>query len=290
MEKKTFTLGLVQMSMSENADKNLKKAIDMTRQAVAKSAQVVVLPELFMGPYFCQRKNDRSAFDRAEPIPGPTTKILGELARELKIVLVGGSVFEKAKEKYFNTASIFGPDGKMLGTYRKSHIPHDKNFYEKNYFSPGNTGIRVFETPFGKIAPGVCYDQWSPEFARIAALRGAELIVYPTAISNVDGIPRVDKDIPEDWEQHWRGVQVGHAGANNVYVAAVNRVGREGKSVFWGGSFVVNPGGIVIAQGGDREEIVYAKYKPSYVHKMQKAWGFFPNRRPDLYGDLTKKQ
>jgi predicted amidohydrolase len=281
------TLGLVQMSMSADPAANLKKAAEKIAEAAGKGANIVVLPELFLLPYFCQHKGDTSAFTRAEPIPGPTTATLAEIAQKQRIVLIGGSIFEKADGRYFNTSPLFGPDGKLLGTYRKTHIPHDPDFYEQEYFAPGDTGVRVFATPFGNVAPLICYDQWFPEAARLATLKGAELIVYPTAIAEAENVPPVDPAIPEDWSAMWRAVQVGHAAANNVYVAAVNRVGTEGKMHFWGGSFVANPGGLVIAEAGDQEGTLLVTLDLGYVAKMQKSWRFLDGRKPSLYGDLS---
>lgn len=282
-------VALIQMGMVSDQKKNLEKAMKMIGEAVKKGANIVCLPELFLELYFCQKEHDESAFTRAEPIPGPTTQVLSETAKKHKIVLVGGSIFEKASGKYYNTAPVFGPDGKLMGTYRKTHIPHDPDFFEQNYFSPGDTGIKVFETPFGKICVLICYDQWFPEMARMATLHGAELIVYPTAIGTGSDIPPVDPNIPEDWEGMWRAAQVGHAAVNNVYVAALNRIGREGKMHFWGGSFIANPGGMILAKADDSGQILIADCDFSYVKKMQESWRFLQERRPELYGDITKR-
>lgn len=281
-------VALIQMGMVSDHKKNLGKALEMIGEAAKKGANIVCLPELFSGLYFCQKEHDDGAFNEAETIPGPTTQVLSEVAKKNGIVLVGGSIFEKASEKFYNTAMVFGPDGKLLGTYRKTHIPHDPDFFEQNYFSAGDTGIKVFETPFGKICVLICYDQWFPEAARIATLHGAELIVYPTAIGTGDDISPVDPNIPEDWEEMWRSAQVGHAAVNNVYVAALNRVGTEGKMHFWGGSFIANPGGKILAKADDSEQILIADCDFSYVKKMQDSWRFLKERRPDMYGDITK--
>lgn len=286
MQKSAITLGLIQMAMAEHREENLAKASTMVADAARKGANVVVLPELFAGPYFCQYPKENAAFDRAEALPGPTTDALGALAANHKIVLIGGSIFENAHGRYYNTSCVFGPDGKLLGTYRKTHIPHDPGFHEQDYFTPGDTGIRVFDTPFGKICPMICYDQWFPEAARIATLMGAELIVYPTAIGRPDSIDPVSRAIPEDWEAHWRAAQVGHAAANCVFVAAVNRVGKEGGTQFFGGSFVANPGGLVIAQAGNEECVLTAECDLGYVRSMQEAWRFLMERRPDTYKEL----
>jgi predicted amidohydrolase len=208
-------------------------------------------------------------------------------AREHRVVLVGGSVFEKAPDgRFFNTSAVFNPDGALVGTYRKTHIPEDILYHEQHYFAPGDTGVRVFDTAHGRIAPLICYDQWYPEAARLAALAGAELVVYPTAIGVID--EAVEANITGDWEQMWRAAQVGHAAANNVFVAAVNRVGREGAITFWGGSFVAGPAAEVLAKGGAGEEVVFATCDLARVRPLQEAWRFLANRRPAAYAKLTE--
>ncbi len=288
MNRRIVTLGLIQMSMADDAGKNLEKAELMIRDAAEKGANVVVLPELFLGPYFCRIRHDETAFARAEAIPGPTTAKLSALAKELKIVLVGGSIYEQTKDKRYNTACVFNPDGSLVGTYRKTHIPHDPGFWEQDYFAAGDTGFRVHDTAFGKIAVMICYDQWFPEAARLAAMAGAEILIYPTAIGNPDLPNVVPNGMPEDWEPMWRAAQVGHSASNNVFVATVNRVGTEHETAFFGGSFVADPSATVIAQGGHREEILLAKCDLDLVKEMQECWRFFLERRPDAYGGLTK--
>lgn len=281
------TVGLVQMRCTDDRTANLKRALAGVADAAGRGAQLVVLPELFLGPYFCQRKDDASAFATAEPVPGPTTAALAEAARRHGIVLVGGSVYERtADDRYFNTASVFGPDGQALGHYRKTHIPEDILYHEQHYFAPGDTGVRVFDTPFGKVAPLICYDQWYPEAARMATLQGAEIVVYPTAIGVID--EAVEENITGDWEGMWRAAQVGHAAVNNVFVAAVNRVGREGAITFWGGSFLAGPDGAVIAKAGAGEELVLATCDLARVPALQRAWRFLENRRPNVYGPLAR--
>jgi N-carbamoylputrescine amidase len=283
---RTVKVALVQMRCDGTPADNLERALRGVARSARRGAGLVVLPELFLGPYFCQRSDDQSAFDRAEPIPGPTTQRLGESARDNRVVLVGGSIFEKAPDgRYFNTTPVFGPDGALAGIYRKTHIPEDILYHEQHYFAPGDTGVRVFATPAGQVAPLICYDQWYPEAARLATLAGAELLVYPTAIGNID--ETVEENITGDWEQMWRNAQVGHAAANNVFVAAVNRVGREGHITFWGGSFVCGPNGALLARGGVAEEIVLADCRLDRVAALQEAWRFRLNRRPGVYGGLT---
>lgn len=281
------TLGLIQMSMTDSKEANVKKATMMIEEAASEGAKIVVLPELFATLYFCQTPKDASFFNLAESIPGPTSTALADLAKKLKIVLIGGSIYEIANGKRYNTACIFGPDGETIGTYRKSHIPHDPGFYEQDYFGSGNEAINVHKTPFGNIAVGICYDQWFPEYARIATLKGADLIVYPTAIGNAD-VPPVDPKIPEDWETMWRSAQAGHAAANCVYVAAVNRVGDEGSTHFFGGSFIADPNARLLKKADDSEQIVLAEIDLSYPKKMQNSWRFLQERRPDLYRDLVQ--
>ncbi len=286
MTQKTVTIGLVQMSMTDSSQANLKKALGLIAEAKQKGAELVILPELFLSPYFCQKKDDASAFKTTETIPGPTTEALSKAAKEHDIVLVGGSIFEKGSDgKNYNTAAVFERDGTLLGTYRKTHIPEDILYHEQHYFAPGDTGIRVFETSVGKIAPLICYDQWYPEAARIAALKGAELIVYPTAIGVIDA--DVEENITGDWENMWRSVQVGHAAANCVYIAGVNRVGKEGAITFWGGSFVSDPSAKVLVKADTTEGVFLTECDFSRVKPLQKSWRFLENRRPDQYEMLT---
>lgn len=277
------------MSMADNKDENLRKAAGLIERAAEQGADIVVLPELFATPYFCRVAKDRAAMNLAEPVPGPTTAVLGRLAAQRRIHIAGGSIFEKAASgKFFNTACIFGPDGAMLGCYRKSHIPHDPGFYEQDYFAPGDSGVLVHETALGKIAVLICYDQWFPEAARIAALKGAELIIYPTAIGRPQNLESVSEGSAEDWQRMWRAVQVGHAAANCVHVTAVNRVGTEAETAFWGGSFIAGPGAEILAQADDREQIVLAACDLARARSMQESWRFFAERRPEMYGELTR--
>jgi predicted amidohydrolase len=284
---RTVRLGLVQMRCDAGRDENLARALAFVGAAADGGAQLVVLPELFLGPYFCQRPDDDTAFGLAEPVPdGPTTRALADAARRHRVTLVGGSVFERAGDRFFNTTPVLGPDGQVVGTYRKTHIPEDVLYHEQHYFAPGDTGVRVFATAAGQVAPLICYDQWYPEAARLAALAGAEVLVYPTAIGLIDA--EVEANITGDWEQMWRNAQVGHAAVNNVYVAAVNRVGREGRITFWGGSFVADPSGAVLRRAGAEETVLFADCDLSRVAALQEAWRFLPNRRPQLYGRLTE--
>jgi predicted amidohydrolase len=298
-DAKPVVIGLVQMRCDGNPRENLKKAIQRISYARSKGAELVVLPELFCTEYFC-RSGGKHGSPEAKAAKGAIAaakrrysvridekemKTLAKAARKNKLVLVGGSVFEKAGDQYFNSSVVFGPNGETIGVYRKTHIPHDPGFWEQHYFSPGDTGIKVFDTPVGKLAVLICYDQWFPEAARLAALQGAEIIVYPTAIGDVDDLKGDDEG---NWREMWTSAQVGHAVCNNVFVAAVNRVGREGPTTFWGGSFVADPCGRVLTQAGVAEEVVIVRCDLSQVRKMQKAWGFLKQRRPDVYPELTR--
>jgi N-carbamoylputrescine amidase len=279
------TLALIQMPCHRAREENLAHAVGLIGEAARQGAQLVVLPELFLGPYFCQRPDDRAAFALAEPIPGPTALALAAAARANHVILVGGSLFERGDDgRFYNTTPVFDTEGRLIGSYRKTHIPEDVLYHEQHYFAPGNTGIRVFDTPVGRMAPLICYDQWYPEAARIASLGGAEIIVYPTAIGVID--EAVEANITGDWEQMWRTAQLGHAAVNNVFVAAVNRVGREGHITFWGGSFIADPAGAVLARASSAEEIVIAECDLSRVAALQNAWRFLANRRPAIYGPL----
>jgi N-carbamoylputrescine amidase len=281
------TIALIQMRCDRGREENLNKALDLVGAAAARGAGLVVLPELFQGPYFCQRPDDPTARQHAEPIPGPTTAALADAARRHRVVLVGGSIYERTGAgQYFNTAPVFDEQGQLLGSYRKTHIPEDILYHEQHYFAPGDTGIRVFDTSAGKIAPLICYDQWYPEAARLATLAGAQILVYPTAIGVID--EAVETNITGDWEAMWRNAQVGHAAVNNVYVAAVNRSGRESAITFWGGSFVASPAGSVLSRAGADEEIVLATCDLARVAALQQAWRFLDNRRPDAYAGLTR--
>ncbi|MBI1918166.1 MAG: carbon-nitrogen hydrolase [Planctomycetes bacterium] len=285
---RTTTLGLVQMRCGAARDENLARAIRLVGEAARRGATLVVLPELFLGPYFCQRPDDHTAFDLAEPLPGPATEILARTAKENRVVLVGGSVFERATDgRFFNTTPVFDENGALLGTYRKTHIPEDLLYHEQHYFNPGDTGVRVFDTSAGRVAPLICYDQWYPEAARLATLQGAEILVYPTAIGLID--EAVEQNITGDWEQMWRSAQVGHAAVNNVFVAAINRAGRENAITFWGGSFVADPSGAILKKAGADEEVVLANCDLARVGALQKAWRFLDNRRPDAYAPLTRR-
>ena len=281
---KIVTIGLIQTSVSEDITDNMKKTIKRIKEAAAKGTQIVCLQELYRTRYFPQEeKQDVSQL--AETIPGDSTKTFSELAKEEKIVIIA-PLFEKASNgKYYNSAVIIDADGKITGCYRKMHIPQDPLFYEKNYFVAGDQGYHVYETSFANIGVLICYDQWFPEAARINALKGAEIIFYPTAIGYIEGYNSSDGD----WHDAWRTVQRAHAIANGVHVAAVNRVGKEGQLNFWGGSFVCDSFGKVLGEANNsKEETLVVKVDLSKNKKIQEGWGFLKNRRPDTYSSLTE--
>lgn len=276
-------LGLVQMSMSTDAAANREIASRMVGDAARRGAQVVCLPELFTGPYFCI--DERVPFTYAESINGPTAAALSSMAREAHVWLVGGSIHEQAGEQFFNTSLVYSPDGELAGTYRKTHIPHDEGFFEQNYFAPGDTGFRVFETGPVKSGVLICYDQWFPEAARSNALLGADVVFYPTAIGNVVDLEQVEGN----WQEAWENVMRGHAIANGMIVAAVNRVGTEGRTTFWGGSFVCDAFGKTLARAGSGEEVLVQDVDLDHSQHVREGWRFFYNRRPEMYRTLTSK-
>jgi len=284
--KKTAAVrvGLVQMTCSNDVKANLKKAVERVRQAASRGAKIVCLQELYRTEYFCKLE-DAKLFDLAETIPGPSTEALSKVAREKKVVIVA-SLFEKrATGVYHNTAVVIDADGKLLGKYRKMHIPDDPGFYEKFYFIPGDLGFRSFKTRYATIGVCVCWDQWFPEAARLTALAGAEILFYPTAIGWKAG----RQDEAASYHDAWRTVQRGHAISNGVFVAAVNRVGREGEFKYWGGSFVSDPFGAVTAEAGASEETLLVDCDLSSVEQTRREWPFLRDRRIDAYGDISKR-
>lgn len=282
-------LGLVQMAMSDDQADNMRRAVAGVREAAAKGAKVICLPELFLSRYFCQVEDHRF-FQLAEPIPGPSTTSLGALAKELGVVIIA-SLFEKRAEGlYHNTTAILDADGKYLGKYRKMHIPDDPNYYEKFYFTPGDLGFRSWDTQHAKAGVLICWDQWYPEAARLTALTGAQILFYPTAIGWL---------IPEKAEYgtaqqaSWETIQRSHAIANGVYVVAVNRVGVEpgpNQGIeFWGGSFVAAPNGEIIAKAGTSEETIVVEVDTGRVDVARTHWPFLRDRRVDAYGGMTSR-
>jgi N-carbamoylputrescine amidase len=285
-KKDHVTLGLIQMSVGDHLSANLQKAGERITAAAKKGAQIVCLQELFRSRYFCQSENPKN-FQLAESSPGPTTEALSALAAERQIVIVA-SIFERRSAGiYHNTAAVIDADGSIAGIYRKMHIPDDPLYYEKFYFAPGDLGFPSFQTRYAKIGALVCWDQWFPEGARLAALSGAQVLVYPTAIGWIPNEPRA---IAQQQRAAWELIQRSHAVANGVYVASVNRVGREGKINFWGRSFVAGPFGEIVAHaGGEREEILLAKCDLAKIEETRQSWPFLRDRRIDAYGYLLER-
>lgn len=285
-----FKLALIQMQCSTNPAESLAKAEKMLRQAAKDGAKIACLPELFLTDYFCQ-KLDISKFDLAETIPGETSNKLGQIAKETSMVIIG-SIYEKAAAGlHYNTATVTDKDGKLVGTYRKMHIPHDPLFEEKYYFAPGDLGFKAHDTAVGKIGTLVCWDQWYPEGARLTAMQGAEILFYPTAIG---WHPAEKAEFGKSQVEAWETIQRSHAIANGVFVAAVNRVGHEvtvGDGIeFFGHSFIADPFGRILAMGShDKEEIVTAIIDPKLVEETRRNWPFFRDRRVDAYGGITQR-
>ena len=285
-----FKIGLVQMSCSTDPDRNLAKAIDGIRDAAKKGAEIVCLQELFRSQYFC-REEKAELFNLAETIPGPSTEAIGAVAKELQVSVVA-SLFEKrAQGLYHNTAAILDADGKLVGLYRKMHIPDDPLYYEKFYFTPGDLGFQNFETRYSRIGVLVCWDQWYPEGARITSLQGANVLFYPTAIG---WHPAEKAQYGEAQLDAWRTIQRAHAIANGVFVAAVNRTGYEGSPEsgleFWGNSFVADPFGRVIAQASTSEEqVLVAECDPQQMDEVRRNWPFLRDRRIDAYAPITQR-
>ena len=285
-----FSIGLVQMAVSTAVARNHRAAEDGVRDAAARGAQIICLQELFATQYFCQTE-DAAGFDLAEPVPGPSTERFAALAAELEVVLVVPVFERRTAGLYHNSAVVIDASGELLGIYRKTHIPDDPRYFEKFYFTPGDLGYRVFETRFARIGVLICWDQWYPEAARLTALKGAEILFYPTAIGWLPTDRETDGPAQHD---AWRTVQRGHAIANGVYVAAVNRVGHEGAEdggiYFWGQSFVCDPQGrLVVEASRDSAEVVVARCSRAVLEDQRRGWPFLRDRRIDTYGPLTRR-
>jgi len=280
------------MAVSAKPEENLTRAVSRIEEAARAGAQVVCLPELFRSQYFCQREDTKN-FELAESVPGPTTEVLGRVAQKTKTVIVAPVFERRAPGVYHNTAAIIDADGKIAGVYRKMHIPDDPAYYEKFYFTPGDLGFRAFSTHAGKIATLICWDQWYPEGARLAALNGACIVFYPTAIG---WHPSEKNSNGEAQRDSWRTIQRSHAIANGIYVAAVNRVGHEkpdegGDGLeFWGTSFFCDPQGVVLAEGSpDREEILYGEVDLAHLEDVRRNWPFLRDRRIDAYAGIEQR-
>ncbi|MGH9439549.1 MAG: carbon-nitrogen hydrolase [Terriglobia bacterium] len=285
-------LAVIQMKCAPEPEINLHRAVAAIREAAERGAAAVCLPELFRTQYFCQRE-DAALFDLAEPVPGPTTETLSQVAQECGVVIIAPVFERRSAGVYHNSAAVLDTTGRLAGLYRKMHIPDDPAYYEKFYFTPGDLGFRAFDTRAGRIAPLICWDQWYPEAARLAALRGAEAIFYPTAIGwhphekQKHGAAQLDA---------WRTIQRAHAIASGVYVAVANRVGVEtlgdsGAGIeFWGSSFIADPFGVVIAQASaDQEEVLIADMDRGRLEDVRRNWPFLRDRRVDAYEGICKR-
>jgi N-carbamoylputrescine amidase len=288
---KQTKIALIQMRCGPEPEKNFERAVDFVRDAAKKGAQIVCLPELFRSQYFCQTEEHKN-FALAEEVPGKSTSALEKLSRKLGVVIIA-SLFEKrGAGVYHNTAAIIDADGKFLGKYRKMHIPDDPLYHEKFYFAPGDLGFQAWDTRHGKIGVCVCWDQWYPEAARLTALRGAQIIFYPTAIG---WHPKEKNEFGEAQHSAWETIQRSHAIANGCYVAVTNRVGHEapvgGDGIeFWGQSFIAAPSGEMLAKGSvDREEIVLAEVDWEGVNEHRTHWPFLRDRRVDAYADIQRR-
>ncbi len=295
-------IALIQMSCSVDTEDNLTKAASLVRDAAQAGANVVCLPELFRAQYFCQRE-DHALFDTAESIPGPSTRLLAEVAKEKGVVIIASLFERRAAGLYHNTAAVLEADGSLAGIYRKMHIPDDPLYYEKFYFTPGDLGFKTFSTSQGPIGTLICWDQWYPEAARLTSLQGAETLFYPTAIG---WHPSEKAEFGEAQYSAWQTMQRAHAIANGVFVGAVNRVGHEHGDVqhngvllkgpegagleFWGGSFIADPFGRVIAQAShDQEEILIAEIDTKLLEDTRRNWPFLRDRRIDAFGGITSR-
>ncbi|MEA5100186.1 MAG: carbon-nitrogen hydrolase [Bacteroidales bacterium] len=279
-------VGLVQLSCTKDKEYNIQKTIESIRKAAQKGANIVCLQELFSSLYFCDVE-DYENFKLAEPIPGKTTSMLEEIAKELGVVIIASMFEKRAHGLYFNTTAVIDADGIYLGKYRKMHIPDDPGYYEKFYFTPGDTGYMTFKTKFGRIGVLICWDQWYPEAARITALMGAEILFYPTAIGWAKS-----QDNETNTEQYnaWQTIQRSHAIANGVHVVSVNRTGEEGEMQFWGGSFVSNPFGTIMYQAPHLEEdINVIEIDLEKTDHYRTHWPYLRDRRIDSYQPITKR-
>ncbi len=290
MQEATFSVGLVQATCQANPDVNRAQAHQGIRTAAARGAQIICLQELFASRYFCQTE-DIDCFDLAETIPGPSTEQSVALAKELEVVLVVPVFERRAPGLYHNSAVVIDATGELLGVYRKMHIPDDPQYFEKFYFTPGDLGYQVFATRFANIGVLICWDQWFPEASRLTALKGADVIFYPSAIG---WVPDDRENVGQAQREAWRTVQQGHAISNGVYVATVNRVGHEGDEArglhFWGQSFVCDPTGRVLTVASDtRAEVLVATCSRGVLERQRRSWPFLRDRRIDSYTGLTER-
>jgi N-carbamoylputrescine amidase len=291
-KERKVRLGIVQMACSENPDENMARAIELTREALGRGAQVVCLPELFRSRYFCQSE-DAAHYSLAEPVPGPSTEAFAGLARESDAAIVVSLFEERAPGLYHNTTAVVDGERGYIGKYRKMHIPDDPRYYEKYYFTPGDLGFRNFSTQCAELGVLICWDQWYPEAARLTALQGSEILFYPTAIG---WHPEEKEAVGEAQHQAWQTMQRSHAVANGCYVTAVNRFGFEpdpagsGGIEFWGRSFIAAPDGSIVCEApADRECVLVEELDLGALATQRHGWPFFRDRRIDAYSDLTKR-
>jgi N-carbamoylputrescine amidase len=287
-----YTVGLVQMAMGETPGDNVRKAMTFVTEAAREGAQVVCLPEMFASQYFCQRE-DVASFDLAEPLNGPSVSAMQPLAASLHVSIVVPIFERRGPGVYHNSLVMVNEAGAIAGVYRKMHIPDDPAYYEKYYFAPGDLGFKAFDVEAGRIGTLICWDQWYPEGARLTAMQGASILCYPTAIG---WHPAEKAQYGAAQRDAWRTVQRGHAVANGIYVAAVNRVGHEVLTTgtpgieFWGSSFLCDPQGVVLAEASaDREEVLVGEIDLAHMEEIRRNWPFFRDRRIDAYGDITKR-
>ena len=290
--QRKISVGLVQMFAAPKPEENLDRGLAKVEEAARKGAQVICLPELFKSQYFCQTE-DPKMFDLAENVPGPTTDAFGALARKLGIVVIVPVFERRAAGLYHNSAAVIDADGSIAGLYRKMHIPDDPAYYEKFYFTPGDLGFNAFETRFGRLSTLICWDQWYPEGARISSLLGANILFYPTAIG---WHPHEKARFGKAQRDAWQTVQRGHAIANGIYLAAVNRIGHEKMNSgsagieFWGSSFISDPQGVIIAEAStDKEEILVAEIDLNHLEDIRRNWPFLRDRRIDAYQGITSR-
>ena len=287
-----FSIGIVQMTVSHDVKENLSHALSLVEQAARQGAEIVCLPELFRTRYFCQEENV-AFFDLAEPIPGPSTAAFAKIAKKRKVGIIVPVFERRGPGVYHNSAALIDADGSLAGTYRKMHIPDDPSYYEKFYFAPGDLGFRAFEMKGRRISTLICWDQWYPEAARLSALQGAMVLFYPTAIG---WHPHEKQKYGAAQRDAWRTVQRGHAVANGIYVAAVNRIGLENTSTggagieFWGSSFIADPQGVILAEApADEETVLVAEVDPAHLEDVRRNWPFLRDRRVDAYGGITSR-
>jgi len=290
--REKYKVGLVQMSMSADLGENLKKAVEFSKEAAGKGARIICLPEMFRSQYFCQSE-DAALFDLAEPLDGPSAKTLSSVADETGATIIAPIFEQRAAGLYHNSLILIKPGEPIAGVYRKMHIPDDPAYYEKFYFTPGDLGFKTFDTEAGRIGTLICWDQWYPEGARLTALRGAEILFYPTAIG---WHPYEKEKYGTEQREAWRTIQRSHSIANGVYVAGVNRVGHEAPVPdtpgiqFWGSTFLSDPFGVIVAEADtENEQVVIGEIDPARIEEVRRGWPFLRDRRIDAYADIQKR-